>query len=80
MGELASLSEARRQRLERRRLLAEQAPQHPALRWNGGAGPLAHRRARDGATACGIPGPLTLADLDDAYCPICYPYWAAVGR
>lgn len=56
-------------------LAAAQAPMHPALRWT----PLLsddtrqHRRTQAGNTACGLYGPLVLADPTDGHCPDCFP-------
>ena len=49
---------------------AIKAPMHPALRWTPVfAGHEAqHRRTPGGDTACGLPGPLTLADLTAQFC------------
>lgn len=47
---------------------------HPCLRWvSAEDGPDAHRRGEDGWTACGAPGPLTLADSGADMCAACFP-------
>lgn len=54
---------------------AADAPHHPALRWypiNGEA--LQHRRhSTVDATACGLPGPLSIAESTDGRCLTCFP-------
>jgi hypothetical protein len=55
---------------------AIEAPFHPALRWypaNGEA--LQHRRSVSDvdATACGLAGPLMLAETTDGRCLHCFP-------
>ena len=55
-------------------LAASMAPNHPALRWTPVWNPDArgqHRRDGEG-TACGLAGPLTLAEPDDKRCPDCF--------
>lgn len=80
MGEILGLEKARQARAERRRLLAKHAVMHPALRWLARRGNAqAHRRHPGGSTACGLPGPLILADKSFPFCPVCYPYWAKTG-
>lgn len=58
---------------------AFKAPRHPALRWTPIIdGPRRqHRRGDHGDTACGLAGPLTLAESTDARCPDCFPPRAA---
>lgn len=53
---------------------AIEAPTHPALRWTPAlaGSPMQHRRGHGDATACGLPGPLTLAETTDARCPDCF--------
>ncbi|MEW9530786.1 hypothetical protein [Microbispora sp. NPDC049125] len=72
MGEVVSLAEARAERA-RAAELSSRVVMHPALRWVRAGDPVwAHRRLRDGRTACGKTGPLTLADRTVARCPGCY--------
>lgn len=53
-------------------LAAADAPDHPALRWRPLEGAeLQHRRA-GAQTACGLLGPLGLAESDWGRCPACY--------
>lgn len=57
-------------------LAASLAPAHPALRWTPIDQPAVraqHRRGDAETTVCGIKGPLTLAELADAYCGGCFP-------
>ena len=72
MAEVLSLEEARRARLELRQVSLDHAVMHPALRWLAGDDGHAHRRTRAGVTACGLSGPLTLADTDRRPCRDCY--------
>ena len=53
---------------------AIKAPMHPALRWRPVLleGDKQHRRGAGDHTACGLPGPLTLAEADLDYCTACY--------
>lgn len=80
MGDVVSMINAREKRAQLRRALAHHAVMHPALRWVTETCGRAHRRIPGGYTACGIPGPLTLADRDAKFCTICYPYWATIKR
>lgn len=57
------------------------APAHPSLRWRPVGGiERQHRRAHHIAkdetprTACGLPGPLVVADGEADYCPECFPW------
>ena len=72
MGEVIQLAQVRARRQERCRALAGHAVMHPVLQWTAGGSPAAHRRTRAGTTACGLPGPLTLADRGTERCPHCY--------
>lgn len=58
-----------------RLLAAIDSPLHPALRWTpiGSGTPRQHRRTAIGDTACGVAGPVTLAETSDPYCPSCFP-------
>lgn len=68
MGDVVSL-EAYRVGATLRRA-AERAPSHPALRWEAGDG-LAHRRARDGRTGCGLTVD-GVALAGTGLCPECF--------
>ena len=55
---------------------ARQAPNHPALRWTPRWRPDVrgqHRRVANDETACGLAGPLVLAEATDVRCAACYP-------
>lgn len=53
---------------------AIRAPMHPALRWTPifAGNEHQHRRTSAGHTACGLPGPLTLAETTLPHCDRCW--------
>lgn len=80
MGDVVELAQARERRADHLREMVEQSVMHPALRWMTSETPgLAHRRRREGDTACGLDGPLVLAELDTERCAVCYPRRGSVA-